>query len=149
MNKSKLYFIALALLICCNSQNENVVEAGLKRFYSKGKYPRALNTYKKVVIISENGTTCLNCDRKFAKEMEAYIDSDSVLFVLSGLGNKIDYSFFTEQNRTNVILDQGSELRNLDSLDGSCIIDLDSLGNIQKVNRININRYINNINLGL
>jgi len=141
---SKILSIILFGLIVFSCKDSNTSKAYLKINDFLSSKDVNINDYKSIVVINEKGT-CLNCNNKFAKTMEQYINKDSVVFIISTTGTLVDISGYLEkENNKNIITDFSNEFLNLDLVDHCSIINLKNkdvdtiiqfdISNIEQVN---------------
>lgn len=117
--KDKMFVLAVLLLFlysCVSKEQEKpVVEMQVPKavqnqreliegFYKHHVPDGDFDRFDRVVIINELGT-CKNCNSLFAQRQLADIDNDSVLFIVSSQGARIDISGYVEEPRDNVIWD--------------------------------------------
>ena len=136
--KSIIFLYFIILFIGCSKSDYNINQ--IKELYKEYNPGKEFVNFRQVVIINENAG-CIGCNQRFASEMEAKINDDNTLFIISGNGSKVDFSFYFDMVQDNVILDKANKMRRTDFKKKSMIIDLDPNNRIEKVTIIDINRY--------
>lgn len=102
-NSIFLLIIVSAILGSCNRKAASEAEK-IKSFYYQCVPDGDFGRFSRVVIINELGT-CMNCNNRFASCQYADIDNDSVLYIVSSQGARIDISKYTDSARSNVVWD--------------------------------------------
>lgn len=106
------YIVLIVLLInSCNNhttktRDDDEIEI-IKKFYLSQTSRDDFSKYYSVILINECGS-CLNCNNAFALAHSDEIEDDSVLFIISSCGVKIDISPYIIDKRSNVIWDSSS-----------------------------------------
>lgn len=135
MKISSLLVLLLLLVIrCSDSDTYEKVEDFYKRFKTGN-----LDQYNKIIVINEDGT-CLNCNNLFAKNQANNLSSDSILFIVSGQGTRVDISAYIDKNASNLILDPENKFGELSLYKGCSIIELKNkkIKNITPINNQNV-----------
>ncbi len=96
----------------------------IESFYREFKTGN-LDQYKQIIVINEDGT-CLNCNNLFAKNQVGALSGDSILFIVSGYGTKVDISAYVGKDAPNLILDPENEFGKLNLQKGCSIIELEN-----------------------
>lgn len=113
MNRLGLLLIATSLFSSCNIsydssniENYNDVDTAaiIQSFYNEYAKDTNFSHFQKVILINEHGS-CLNCNNLFSLEHENEVNSDSVLFIISSYGCRIDISKYITNPHDNVIWD--------------------------------------------
>ena len=134
INRLGLLFIATSFFFSCNNAHDqssagNDVEkkvdtaAIIQSFYYEHAKDTNFSHFQRVIIINENGT-CPNCNNIFAMEHGNEVNQDSVLFIISSFGSRVDISKYISNPRANVIWDSLCQLDDLLLLDKCEIVDL-------------------------
>lgn len=129
--KRILFAICSLLVMSCNSRPEtNIVDDDLdtlsiiRDFYYEHGHDTNFSCFKRVIIINELGP-CMNCNNSFCLTHQYEIDDESVLFIVSSYGMKIDIShYILHQHNNNVIWDSTSKFNDLLPIGHCEIIDL-------------------------
>ncbi len=124
MKSNSLIFFFVLLMTSCSSSDSTNTYQRIENFYRQFKTGN-LDQYKQIIVINEDGT-CLNCNNLFAKNQADALSRDSVLFIVSGYGTKIDISAYIGKNTSNLILDPGNEFGKLNLQKGCSIINLEN-----------------------
>lgn len=93
-----------------------------------------LSKYSTVVVINEEGN-CLNCNNSFAISQAKSIEEESILFIVSGSGTRVDISPYLNRSASNVILDSKDAFRKLNLVQSCAVISL-SKNQIEKITPI-------------
>lgn len=115
MQMNRLFFllIATSLFSACymsydspNIDNVNCVDtaATVQSFYYEHAKDTNFSHFQRVIFINEHGS-CLNCNNLFSLEHENEVNCDSILFIISSYGSKIDISKYISNPHDNVIWD--------------------------------------------
>ncbi len=141
VNKCVLLIVQVIAVIGCTTQvnvNKTVkVQSASEKLveYCK-KHNQQLSIYNYVFVINEIGT-CINCNNIFAKKQGENLKRDSILFIVSGIGNKVDFSTYINNNSSNIIHDNFAGFDTLDIVRSCAIITLDSNKQIIKIEEVN------------
>lgn len=135
-----LFFTTVFFLLTC-SENQTKKAPILSSFeklelYCKSKQKTIAN-YKHVIVINEIGT-CINCNNIFAKNQGENLNADSTLFIVSGIGNKVDLSSYIDRESSNLIFDEAAGFDSLNIVKSCAIITL-SKDSIRSIELINVN----------
>lgn len=95
----------------------------IAQFYKQNVPNGDFGCFSRVVIINERGT-CMNCNSLFAKRQLADLDNDSVLFIISSQGARIDISGYLDSSRNNVIWDTMYLFNRFNIVDSCTVIQL-------------------------
>lgn len=113
-----MIFLALSMVNCRPLSDYEK----LAQFVTRIDMSQKLCRYSALVVINENGT-CINCNFAFAKAMAAYVDVDSVLFMVSSYGQNIDISGYLNHDKDNVLFDQTDQFSTLNLIETCGIIE--------------------------
>lgn len=121
------YISLVLLIISCNNQagqthgkNENEI---IKEFYTSQTSREDFSKYRSAILINEGGS-CLNCNNAFALSHANEIEDDSILFIVSSCGSRIDISPYITQERSNIIWDSMSVFEELLPLETCKVVEL-------------------------
>lgn len=136
-NSRFLLFLLLLISSCSNPKPPDQYEK-IEAFYTQFKKGN-LDQYTRIIVINEDGT-CLNCNNLFAKNQAGNLSGDSILFIVSGYGTKVDISAYVGKNAPNLILDPENEFRKLNLQKNCAIIELENkkIKTITPINAQNI-----------
>lgn len=132
MKNKRLIFLFVLLMSSCSSPD---IYEQIEVFYGQFK-TGSLDQYNRIIVINEDGT-CLNCNNLFAKNQAGNLSGDSVLFIVSGYGTKVDISAYVDKNAPNLILDPENEFGKLNLQKGCSIINLENK-KIKRITPINV-----------
>lgn len=137
----RFLFITSIFYVFSCSENETKKTPILSSFerlelYCNSKR-KSISNYKRVIVINEIGT-CINCNNIFAKNQGENLNADSTLFIVSGIGNKVDLSSYIDRESPNLIFDEASGFDSLNIVKSCAIITLKK-DSIQSIELINVN----------
>lgn len=121
-NSILVCFLLLLLFNSCSAPEPDTytrIETFYQRF-KKGNFER----FSRIIVINEEGT-CINCNNLFARNQAENLSKDSVLFIVSGYGTKVDISAYVDKNSPNLILDPKNEFQKLNLKKGCSIIEME------------------------
>lgn len=128
--KRILFAISCLLIVSCNGCPEtHSVDAELdtlsiiRNFYYEHGHDTNFSSFRKVILLNELGT-CMNCNNGFCLNHQDEVSDESVLFIISSYGQKIDISNYVLQQHNNVIWDSTGNLNKLLPLNKCEIINL-------------------------
>lgn len=131
--KHLILFLLLVHYSCSSPvDNSSVIRSFYETMKPNGRY----SDFKQIIIINENGN-CINCNNKFSREMSALLSDSTKLFIVSGTGAKVDFSYYLDINQDNLIVDSAFIFKKYDIAKSCMIIDLGEEG--QFVNSFNVN----------
>ena len=96
-----------------------------------------LHDFLQIVVINEIGS-CINCNNIFAKSQTQNLNSDSTLFIVSGIGNKVDLSAYIDKKSAHLIFDESQSFDSLKIVKSCAIISLKN-DTIYRIEEIDIN----------
>lgn len=141
LNTVIIVVFSILILISCENESSREIQQKLSANELLAQYcenhEQNLKAYNHVIVINEIGT-CINCNNIFAKAQGNNLYSDSTLFIVSGIGNKVDLSAYIDNNSTNLILDQSADFDTLDIVSSCAIITLEGK-QIKSIENINVN----------
>lgn len=130
------YSVLVILLICTLSfscKQKSDIEK-IQDYYLVHKPDGKFEKYRKIIIINELGN-CINCNNRFSLQMSYSINNQSILFIVSGMGSKVDISPYINILQENIIWDTKSEFDQLKITKACAIIDID-IGRNTKITEI-------------
>lgn len=144
----KIKLAVLLLFVSCSTNEKSHGHLSdfdkVQAFYESNlpKEGKPFNNYKYVVVINERGD-CMNCNNTFSKKVASSIKNESVLFILSGNGTKVDLSSFIKDEYPNVIWDQLAKFNSLQIVNKCAVLELkkNTIASITLINIDNINTF--------
>lgn len=130
-NNRFLLFFLLLVSSCSTPDAYEKIEAFYHRFKNEN-----FERFSRIIVINEDGT-CLNCNNLFAKSQAGNLSKDSILFIVSGYGTKVDISAYIDKNSPNLILDPKNEFQQLNLQKGCAIIEVENR-NIKSITNISV-----------
>ena len=97
----------LLLITSCGGNNNNeseVLTDKIEHFFSDKGIENVFEN-KRAFVFFSGEKSCVKCTESLIAEMNPYLDSTDVIFMVSGRGAVIDISSFLEKERENVFLD--------------------------------------------
>ncbi len=140
-NLLSILFVSFVVFSCVDSTSKKPVEKIRSNYEKLVQYCKEknhpVNHYKTIIVINEIGT-CINCNNIFSKGQGENLNSDSILFIVSGVGNKVDLSAYVDQKSPNLIYDVSSGFDELNIVKSCAIISLHP-NEIDTIEQINVN----------
>lgn len=97
----------LLLITSCGGNNNNeseVLTDKIEHFFNDKGIENVFEN-KRAFVFFSGEKSCVKCTESLIAEMNPYLDSTDVIFMVSGRGAVIDISSFLEKERENVFLD--------------------------------------------
>ncbi|SFT49849.1 hypothetical protein SAMN05216474_0900 [Lishizhenia tianjinensis] len=106
LNITKLSLVLL-LFTSCARNNGSEVELLTEKIveYFQGKGIENVFESKRAFVFFSGEKSCVKCTESLIVEMNPYLDSTDVVFMVSGRGAVMDITSFVEKERENVYLD--------------------------------------------
>lgn len=117
-------FLALLFGACTQKQTGDVDKIRAYYLEHRPGSEKEFEQFRKIVIVRENGGSCMNCNDMFARHMADSIDNPQILFIVSAMGNKMDISAYIDRERKNVIWDNLLKFDKLNISETCAVIDL-------------------------
>lgn len=138
---TQILFIGILICSCEYSTSEKPLKKTLSNYEKLVQFcndkNQNISRYRTIIVINEIGT-CINCNNIFSRSQGKNLNSDSTLFIVSGVGNKVDLSAYVDRKAPNLILDDSAGFDSLNIVKSCAIISL-SDNKINSVEEINVN----------
>lgn len=138
-----LLFVSLVIFSCGDSKGKKSVQKLLSNYEKLVQYctdkNQTLDHYTTIIVINEIGT-CINCNNIFSKSQGKNLDSDSILFIVSGIGTKVDLSAYVDRKAPNLIYDDSAGFDTLNIVKSCAIITISGkkINSIEEINVKNV-----------
>ncbi len=129
------YIIGLCCFLLFSCQPTSHIDK-IKKYYEEHRPKGHFEKYKKVIVISELGK-CKKCNSQFSLQSAQYLNYNDILFIVTGIGTKVDISPYIDISKEDLIWDIQSQFDNLNIVKACAIIDL-SNGKITEVTPENV-----------